>query len=345
MKHFTSICLVSFLVLVPTGLMAKSPVKSGYHILQPVYLQGDAGWDDLTVDDEARRLYVSHGDKILVLDADNFYTVGEIDTLDHCHGIAIAPEFHRGFVTSGGDGKVVVFDTRTLKRKAVLGTEIGVDGILYDSMTKSIYAFNGESGHATVIDAESMQVVTTLALGGKPEGAAVDGKGRLYVDLEDKDQVVELNTAELTILRRLSTAPGKQPAGLAMDAQHGRLFVACRNQKLVVLDLENGKRIKTLPIGKGVDGAAFDSATGNLFTSNGDGTLTVIHEDAPNKYHVVENAKTEQGARTMVFDYGTGRIITDTAEILPSTPVPGESKQHRQFVPGSFHLLVVGIRP
>jgi len=342
MKRFAIACWVCLSVLAATGLMAKDSVKSGYHILQPVYLKGDTGWDYLTVDAAARRLYVSHGDRVLVLDADNFDGAGEIGPLDHCHGIAIAPEFHRGFITSGGDGKVVVFDTRTLKRKAIVRVETGGDGILYDPWMKSVFSFNGDNGHATVIDAESMQVVTALDLGGKPEGAVVDGKGRMYVDLADKDQVVEINTANLTILRRLSTAPGKQPTGLAMDAQHGRLFVACRNQKLLVLDLENGKGIKTLPIGEHVDGAGFDPAAGNIFTSNGNGTLTVIHEDSPNKYHVVENSKTEEGARTMAFDEGTGRIITDTAEFLPSTNVSGEPKGRRKSVPGSFHLLVVG---
>jgi YVTN family beta-propeller protein len=325
------------------GVQAGASSKGGYQLLQKVSLKGDNGWDYLTMDVPARRLYVSHESQVLVLDADKLEVVGSIDHLDHCHGIAIVSDLRRGFITSGGDGKVVVFDTRTLKKVASVRAEKDADGILYDPSTKRVFSFNGDGGDATVIDADTLKVVATVVLGGKPEAAVADGEGRLYDDLVDKDQVVELDTKGLTVLRRLSTAPGTQPAGLAMDAEHGRLFVACRNKKLVVFDVKDGKRVQTLPIGDHVDAAAFDPATGNLFTSNGDGTLTVIHEDAPNKYRVVESVPTEKGARTMAYDGETGRVYTVTAETLPTTLVPGESKWHRAIVPGSFHLLVVGL--
>jgi YVTN family beta-propeller protein len=323
-------------------VQAGASPKQAYHLLQKVSLRGDAGWDYLTMDVPARRLYVSHESQVLVLDADKLEVVGSIDRLDHCHGIALVEDLHRGFITSGGDGKVVVFDTRTLKKVASVRAEKDADGILYDPSTRRVFALNGDGGDATVIDAETLKIVATVVLGGKPEAAVVDGKGKFYDDLVDKDQVVELDAKGLKVLRWWSTAPGTQPAGLAMDIGHGRLFVACRNKKLVVLDVKDGKCVQTLPIGDHVDAAAFDPTTGNVFTSNGDGTLTVIHEVKPDKYRVVQEVMTEKGARTMAFDGGTGRVFTDTAETLPTTPVPGESKWHRKIVPGSFHLIVVG---
>jgi YVTN family beta-propeller protein len=332
------------LVLGALGVQADNSA-SGYRILKKVSLKGNTGWDYLTVDAVARRLYVSHENQVLVLDADKLKKIGSLDGLDHCHGIAIAPEFHKGFITNGGDGTVVVFDTRTLKRLDVLKAEKDADGIQYDPATQRIFAFNGESGNSTVIDAETLKIISTVDLGGKPESAAVGSGERLFDDLVDKDQVVELDTKNLKILHRWSTQPGSKPAGLAMDVAHGRLFAACRNNNLVVLDSSDGHLVQTLPIGDRVDAAAFDPNTGNVFTSNGDGTLTVIHEDEPNQYRVVENVPTEKGARTMALDTKTGRVFSDTAETLQATPGPGEPKGRRKIVPGTFHLLVVGPKP
>jgi len=333
---------VGLACLLALGSIPVRAGEAGYHVVKKIPLKGDTGWDYLTVDPAARRLYISHESQVLVLDADKLKTVGSVDGLNHCHGIAVAPEFHKGFITSGGDGTVVVFDTLTLKRLAVVKAEKDADGIQYDPTTKRVFTFNGDSGNSTVIDADSLKVVATVDLGGKPEMAAVGADGRLFDDLVDKDKVIELDAKTLKILHRWKTGPGEKPAGLAVDSAHDRLFVACRNQKLVVMDTKNGKVLQTLPIGERIDAEAFDPATGNIFTSNGEGTITVIHEDSPDKYQVTANVPTEKGARTMAYDPQTQRVFTDNADTLEVTPEPGQPKWHRKIVPGTFHLIVVG---
>lgn len=319
-----------------------APAPGGYKILKKVHLKGDGGWDLLTVDAGNRRLYITHDNKVQALDADTLKVVGTIENVQRPHGVALVPGLNKGFITSGDPGSVVAFDLKTLKRLSEIPASKDADVILYDDATKRIYTFNGDSGNSTVIDPGAEKAVKSIDLGGSPEAAAADGKGNIFDNLADKSMVVKIKTKSLKIVSRWPTAPGVSPTGMAMDADHHRLFIGCRNKLLVVMDSKNGRVVKTLPIGEHVDSTAFDPKSGMIFNSCGDGTLSVIHEDSPNQYHVVENAATEPGARTMAFDAKTGHVFLDTAQTMPVTPTADNPRPRRKPVPGTFKVLEVG---
>ncbi len=315
--------LAAILGLVSTAVLAAPP--SGYHIIKKVAIPGTGGWDYVTVDDAARRVYVSHATQVEVLNADTFELVGTIPNTPGVHGIAIASEFGRGFITAGKSDSVIIFDLKTLKTLGEVKVGKKPDAIMYDPATKHVFAMNGDSDSTTVINAADGNVVGTIELGGGPEFAVADGKGNVYINLEDKAETVHIDSNTLKVLHHWPLAPGKTATALAFDPQTRRLFAGCRGgQLMVVLDADTGKVITTAPIGERVDAAAFDPATKLVFQSTGGGTIAVFLQDSADKYTLLENIVTNPGSKTMGLD----------------------PKTHRLFVPanigGTFTILVLG---
>jgi len=313
---------------------------SGYHLVKTVALGGDGFWDYLGIDPVHRHLFVTHGTHVMVLDADSDAVVGDIAATPQVHGVAVAPDLARGFASDGGDNTVTMFDLATLKTLARLPTGTRPDGIVYDPASHRVFAFNGGSDDATAIDGASGAIAGTVALGGRPEFPAADGRGNVFVNIEDKSELVEFDSRTLAIENRWPLNPCEEPSGLAIDAAHGRLFVGCHNQMMAVVDAQSGKLIATLPIGKGVDACRFDPATGFAFSSNGDGTLTVVHEDTPDRFSIVENVPTQPGARTMEIDPRTHDVFLVTADLVPAPPTADNPHPRPTMTPGSFRLLM-----
>jgi DNA-binding beta-propeller fold protein YncE len=321
---------------------ARSDSKStGYHVVKKTVL-GDGGWDYLTVDAKARRVYISRGTHVMVVDADSAAVVGDIPGTNGVHGIAIASDMHKGFTSNGRDNNVTIFDTKTLK---VLGTAPAgknPDAIIYDPASKRVFAFNGSSKDATAIDAKTGTVAGTIPLGGKPEFAAADDKGHVFVNIEDTSEIVRFDSNKLAVENRWKIAPGEEPSGLAMDRKHRRLFSVCSNKLMVVVNADTGAVVTTLPIGQGTDAAGFDPETGFAFSSNGEGTLTVVHEDSADKFSVVDTVPTQVRARTMTLDSKTHQVFTVTAEFGPPPAATAQQPRPRApMVPGSFTLLTL----
>src|SRR6266478_5365794 len=335
------IVLVSAATLLISTILNAGP--SGYHVTKTIKLGGDGGWDYLTVDAKARRIYISRGTHVMVVDADKGALLGDIPNTNGVHGIAIAPDMDKGFISDGRDNNVTIFDVNTLKVLGTAPTGKNPDAIIYDPSSKRVFAFNGSSNDATAIDAKTGTVAGTIALGGKPEFAVADEKGKVFVNIEDTSEIVQLDSNKLAIVNRWKISPGEEPSGLAIDRKHRRLFSVCSNKLMVVVDADNGKVITTLPIGPGTDAAGFDSETGFAFSSNGgDGTLTVAHEDTPDKFAVVENVPTLRRARTMALDTKTHQVYTVTAEFGAAPAATKEQPRPRApMVPGSFTLLIL----
>jgi DNA-binding beta-propeller fold protein YncE len=315
-------CLGAVLVL--SCVLYAEPASGGYSVVKKIPIAGTGSWDYLTVDGAARRLYVSHGTQVEVIDIDALTVVGNVPKTPGVHGVAIAPELGRGFVSNGQASTVTIFDLKTLKPIADVPTGQKPDAIIYDPATSRVFAFNGESKSATAIDAATGKVAGTVDLQGGPEFAAADGHGFVYNNLEEESLVLKINSRELKVEQRWPTAPCSSPSSMAMDRANRRLFVGCRSKVMAVLDADTGKVITTLPIGDHVDATAFDAATKLIFNSNGEGTVTVIHEDSPDKYSLVETVKTAPRAKTMALDPKTHRLFLSTAEN------------------GQFEVLVVG---
>lgn len=333
------------LLLAGVVVLGIQPPATKYHLIKKIVVGGDGGWDALTFDSTARRLYLSHATRVVVIDVESGKIVGEIPNTNGVHGIALAPDLNRGFTSNGRDSTVTVFDMKTLQILSQIKVGKNPDAIIYDPATRRVFCFNGASSDATAIDAQKGTVAGTIALNGKPEFAALDGRGMVYVNLEDKSEVVALDARSLTVKNRWSLAPGEEPSGIALDRKSRRLFAACANQKMIVMNTDNGHIVADLPIGKGVDGADFDPNTKLAFSSNGDGTLTVIHEDSPDKFSVLENATTQRGARTLALDESTHNVFLVTAE-FGATPAPTAERPHPRpnIVPGTFSVLVMGTR-
>jgi len=339
-----------FLALLLLGTLAIAQQPGGTHRLLAKYSFGAAEestreyFDYITVDSSARRVYLSHGTEVKVLDADKGTLVGNITGLKQVHGITLAEEFGRGFISDGAQGKVIVFDLKSLKVTGEVKAENDADCVIYDPATKRVFSMNGDSHNSTVIDASSGDVVGTIALGGAPEFAVADGKGNVYVNLEDKNEVVAIDSRTRTIRSRWPVAPAGGPTAMAMDAQHRRLFSAGRDpQMLVVMDADNGRVVQSLPISAGVDAAAFDSATSLLFVSTREGMIHIFHQDSPDKLSEVETLKTEYGAKTMGLDTKTHRVFVDTADFGPAAaPTAQQPHPRRAAIPGTFHVLVYG---
>ncbi len=309
---------------------------TGYHVLSQIQIGGEGGWDYLSVDSAARRLYVSHATHVVVVDLDTNKVVGDIPDTPGVHGIAIAAELNKGFISNGRGNNVTIFDLKTLKSLGTVATGENPDDICYDAGSSRVFVFNGRSKSATVIDAKGNKAAATIPLPGKPEFSVADGKGRIYTNIEDTNEIVEIDAAKATVLKKFSLAPCDGPSGMAIDSKNRRLFSVCSNRIMAVSDPDAGKVVATPAIGAGSDGAAFDASVGYAFSSNGDGTLTVVQQSG-GKWDVVENIATERGARTIAVDEKTHKLYLPTAKTAPST-----GGGRASFLPNTFKVLVVG---
>ncbi len=303
------LCAISVLAVFSTQ-PSVAGAEPGYHIIKKVPLQGGTSWDYVYVDPDGRRVYVSHGTQVEVLNADTLEYVATIPDTPGVHGIAVAPEFGRGFITAGKSDSVVIFDLKTLKPISTVKVGKKPDAIIYDRATKHVFAMNGDSDSASVIDPADGKVVGTVDLGGGPEFAVADGKGNVYINLEEKAETVHIDANSLKVLDHWSLAPGKTATALAFDPQTRRLFAGCRGgQLMVVLDADNGKSVVTAPIGERVDAAAFDPADKLVFMSNGGGNISVYRQEGSDKYSLVETVATNPGSKTMALDAKTHNLL------------------------------------
>ena len=343
MTRYHHRCLWALGLLAWPGIAgAQQAPAPHYHLVRQITVPGDGGWDYLAYDPGTRRLFVSHGTEVNVLDPGRGTVVGKIPDTPGVHGIAFAPELGRGFVSDGRDSTVTIFDLHSLavlQRVPVTGRN--PDAIMYEPVTRRVFTFNGRSANATALDARAGKVAGTIALGGKPEFAVADGHGGVFVNIEDKAQVVWFDARSLTERARWSLAGCEEPSGLAFDAVHHRLFSACGNAVMAVLDAATGRQVATVPIGDGVDAARFDARTGLAFASNGVGTLTVIRELTPDSFRVAETVPTEPGARTMELDPATHRVFMSVASLGTPSTADTQPRPRRTIVPGSFRVLVL----
>jgi DNA-binding beta-propeller fold protein YncE len=343
------VSLIVAVSLLAALALAETSKSGGYHLLKKYPFAAAEGstreyFDYITVDSSARRVYVSHGTEIKVLDADTGAIISNITGLKQDHGVALAHEFNRGFISDGAEGKVVMFDLKTLKTTGEAKADKDADCVIYDPASKRVFVMNGDPHTSTVIDAKSGIVAGTIELGGAPEFAVADGKGTVYVNLEDKNEVVAIDSHKLTIKSRWPVTPAGGPTALAIDIEHRRLFSAGRNpQMLVVMNADNGHIIQSFPISAGVDAAAYDPETGLLYASTREGMIHIFHEDSPDKFSEVESVKTEFGAKTMGLDSKTHNLFVDTADFTPpASPTADRPRPQRTAIPGTFHVLVYG---
>jgi DNA-binding beta-propeller fold protein YncE len=323
---------------------AQTTPAAPYRLLNTVTIGGAGGWDYLNVDPAGERLYVSHGTQVEVVDLKTHKLIGTIPNTPGVHGIEVVPAANRGFITCGRTNTCVMFDLKTLKPiGAPIPTGPKPDALFYDAFSQRVFLFSNDGGQSTVLDSRTGAVVGTAALGGDVEAPASDGKGHIFVNIEDKSEVIEFDAKTLAVLKRYSVAPGEEPTGLGYDPKTNRLFSGCANEKLVVTDAKTGRQVAVLPTGKGTDGAVFDPSTNNIIVSNGSGTFTVIHEDTPDKYTVVANVPTARGARTIALDPRTHHLFTATADYGPvPAPTTENPRPRTSIVPGTFRVLEYG---
>jgi len=332
------------LLLALPGAAAAQGTAAGYAIVQRIVIGGEGGWDYLSVDTVGNRLYVSHGTQAAVVDLAHDSVIGTIPNTPGIHGIAFAPELGRGFTSNGRDSTVTIFDLATLATIARVNVQASnPDAILYDPATRRVFTFNGRSASVTALDAATGAVIGTVDVGGKPEAPVLDGRGALYVNIEDRGEIAVLDPATLRVTARWSVAPCEEPSGLAMDRVTRRLFSVCGNRLMAVSDADAHRVVTTLPIGAGADGAAFDPALGLAFASNGEGNITVVREVSRDSFLVAGTVPTQRGARTITLDGRTHRIYLSTAEFEPApAPTPDNPRPRPRPVPGTFTVLVVG---
>jgi DNA-binding beta-propeller fold protein YncE len=325
------------------ALLAQSGVP--YHVTHTYELGGDGGWDYLVPSHDEHRVYIGRTNRVMVVDESDGRLLGEVMGIKGAHGTAIALSSGHGFATSGNDQSIVMFDLKTFKELARIPAAEDADAIIYDQPSNRVFSLNGDAHSSTVVDAASGKLVTNIPLGGKPEYGASAGDGKVYANLTDMSEVVEIDAKKATVTRRWSTEPCKQPVSMAIDTQHHRLFSGCRSGVLAVSNYETGKTITTLPIGMGVDGAGYDPARADVFATNADGTLTVIHQDGADKYRVLGTVMTPTGSRNMGLDQTMHRIYVAAATFgPPAPPAPGapQGRAGRPAVmPGTFKLLVI----
>lgn len=322
---------------------AKAFAPAQYQLKQKYVIGGDGGWDYLTYDAAGNRLFISRGTRVQVVDPSKGTVIAEIPNTTGVHGIALAHDLGKGYTSNGRDNTVTVFDLKTLKEtgRITLDAAKNPDAILYDPFSKHIFTFNGGSSNTTVIDATTDKVVGNTPLDGKPEFAATDGKGKVYVNIEDKSELTAIDAKTGSVANTWPLTGCEEPSGLAIDEKHHRLFAGCHNKVMAVVNAETGKVVTTVPIGEGVDANAFDPGTELAFSSNGDGTLTVVHEDSPDKFSVAQNAQTQRFARTMALDTNNHDVYLVTAEIEEQPPAEGQTRPRRSMKPGTFTLLVM----
>lgn len=328
---------VAFALVVCTIVSPASSQTGRYKVSKIFHIASSGGWDYLAVNGE--KLYVSHGGQVNILDKSNGDSLGVIENTTGVHGIAFVPALNKGYTSNGRLNNVTIFDLKTGQVLGQISTGQNPDAIMYDTYSKRIITCNGRSNDLTVIDPLTGEVLTTVAVGGKPETAVSDDAGKLFVNIEDKNEIVEIDAKAFKVERRWSLAPAEGPTGLAIDKKTKRLFAGCE-KLLAVMNATNGKIVTTVPIGDGCDGVAFDEASKTIYTSNGEGTLTVISENAPDDFKVVENVTTKPRARTIALDTQTHKLYLPTAEFEPLAA--GAAKTERpKMIPGTFQVLVV----
>ena len=334
-----AVCTVTAcLTVVSYGQSAK-----GYHLLNRIEVGGEGSWDYLIADADAHRLYVSHATKVVVIDTATDKVVGEITGLNGVHGVALVDKLGKGFISNGRDNSVTVFDLKTLKITATVKVDKNPDCIIYDPASERIFAFNRGASNVTAINASDNSVAGTIALGGAPEFATSDGKGMVFVNLDAKSEVVPIDAKKLTAGTHWPVAPGEDPSGMAIDLKTHRLFIVCGNKKMVIMDASTGKVVGDVVTGDRTDAAGFDPDWKNAFSSNGEGTLTVVHADGKDKFSVVENVKTEPGARTMALDTKTHKVYLAVAKYGEKPAATTANPNPRPpIVPGSFAIIVYG---
>jgi DNA-binding beta-propeller fold protein YncE len=326
------------------SLFVTQPLRAQAYIVTHTYtVGGEGGWDYVVPDAPNHRLFIGRSNRVMVVDMNDGHLIAEITGINGAHGTALAAGTRHGFATSGEDSSVVMFDTKTYKTLARIPAADDADAIIYDPASKRIFTFNGDANSSTVIDPRKGSLITNIPLGGKPEYGQSARNGMIYVNLTDSGQIAEIDAKNLRVTRRWSTAPCKNPVAMAIDTRHQRLFSGCRSGVMAISDYKNGRVVTTLPIGRGVDGAGYDPVTRDAYASNVDGTLTVIHQDTPDTYHVVENVETAQGGRNMGLDPASHRIYVVSAKF---GPVPAEStatnpRRRPPVLPGTFMVLVV----
>jgi DNA-binding beta-propeller fold protein YncE len=329
-----------------TGMAAVvlAAAGPGYHVVTTYKVGGDGGWDYLTTDADTRRIFISRGTHVMVVDADSGKSVGDIPDTPGVHGIALAPELGRGFTSNGREGTISIFDLKTLTASSKVRVGDNPDAILYDPATKRVFTFNGRSQDSTAVDGATGKVLGTIKLDGKPEFAASDAKGEIFVNIEDKSELVAIDPNKLEVKAKWPLAPCEEPSGLSIDRKNRRLFVGCGNKMMAVVDADSGKVLATPAIGDGVDATTFDPETGLAFASCGaDGVLTVVKEESPDKFSVAENVPTQKGARTLALDAKTHNVFVVTAQFGPR-PEPTADNPHPRpsILPDSFVVLVAG---
>lgn len=335
MKNF--VFLICWLLIAQTNLPLSA--QTNYKIKDRIHLAGDGGWDYLKVDEINRKLFISHGTMAQVVDLNTGKLRGIIPGTKGIHGIAIANDLNKGFTSNGGDSSVTVFNLKTLEVITVIhGTGRNPDAILYDPFSQKVFTYNGGSASCSVIDAKTNTIISTIELDGKPEFSVTDGKGKIYVNIEDKNVINVINSGTLKVEQHWSISPGDEPTGLAIDNQNHRLFSVCGNKLMVVTDSETGKVITTLPIGDGCDGAAFDPFYKRVYASNGEGTLTVVQELGNSSYKVLETLTTQRGARTMTIDNSTHKLYLSAAGY---DAAPAESNARPKIIPDTFLVLEI----
>ncbi len=347
MVRFALALSASLLLFLVPRAWAQEPTAR-YDKMHKITVGGEGGWDFLEVDAANRKLYVARGTRVIVIDLDSEKVVGEIADTPGVHGVAFVPDLNQGFTSNGGDSSVTVFDTKTLKTLGKVKANGRPDIIYFEPVSRRVFTMNHGTNDTTAIDPDAMTAVGTLALGGVPELAASDAKGHVFVNLENTSEIAEFDAKELKVLKKYPLAPGEEPTGLAFDPKSRKLFSTCANKKLVVTDADSGKVVQTLEIGPGPDGCVFDAATGLIFSSNGgDGTVTVVREQSPGHYEVARNIKTEVSAKTIALDPKTHRLYLSAATPGPAPAATDKAaapkkKGRRNYVPGSFGVLVVG---
>ncbi len=341
MKKLFSFLAGLAIVLASTQMNAQT---SGFQLIKKTIVGGEGGWDYLTVDSENRRLYVSHSTKVEVLNIDTHEKVGEIANLQGVHGIAIVPKKGRGITTNGRTNTATIFDLNSLAPIAEVPTGKNPDALLYDNFSNRVYIFNHSGGDATVVDIATGKVTGTVVLGGEAVEAGVsDENGTIFVNLEDINEIVSIDTKSLTVKTRWKIAPGEEPTGLALDRETHRLFTVCHNEWMMILDSDNGKVVAQVPIGKRVDGVVFDPSTKLAISSNGEGSISIVKEISANEFKLVETVKTEVGARTITMDHKTHHVFVSSAQYGTAPAATTENPRPRPPVlPGTFMILELG---
>jgi outer membrane protein assembly factor BamB len=326
---------IALTIAFAAALLAQAPT---YRITHTYQLGGEGSWDYVVPDPPNHRVFIARQTRVMVVDEDTGKLLGEVTGIQGAHGTAIAAASGHGFATSGNDQSVVMFDLKTYAPLSRIPAAEDADAIVFDAPSNRVFTLNGDAHSSTVIDAKEGKLVTNIPLGGKPEYGASAGDGKVYANLTDTSEVVEIDSKTATVTRRWSTGACKQPVSMALDTAHHRLFSGCRSGVMAISDYQAGKMVTTVPIGTGVDGAGYDAASANAFASNANGTLTVIHQDTPDQYHVVENVTTPQGSRNMGLDPTNHRIFMAAADFGPP---PAGGRGRAAVLPGTFKVLVI----